>query len=176
MLSSNQLVMGVRIVGMLLPSHFRELHQKTRTSITCELHSRPLQARAGKLCSGCSRKFQSKPRLGWPHQSRTQAAKHLLSQDSFLVAEVSIGVCYLMHPATFRDQIIVPSSPTTCFSDASYSLLIFLSEVFSRLLLSTLMQFSTYISDDTTILLHFELRRICSLVFREIFQECRDTP
>lgn len=28
MLSGNQLVMGVRIVGMLLPSHFRELPQK----------------------------------------------------------------------------------------------------------------------------------------------------
>jgi len=79
-----------------------------------------------------------------------------------------------MHPATFRDPVIVLSSSTTCFSDALYSLLIFLSEVFRWLLLSTLMQFSTYISDDTTVLLHFELTRICSLVFREIFQEYRD--
>lgn len=45
--------MGVRIVGLLLPSCFRELSQKKkkkeRTSITCELCSRLLQARAGKF-------------------------------------------------------------------------------------------------------------------------------
>lgn len=49
---------------------------------------------------------------------------------------MSIGVCYLTHPASFHDPVIVLSSPTTCFSDVLFSLLVFLSDILTLLLLS----------------------------------------
>lgn len=124
---------GDGIVGMLLPPHFPQLLQKQEP---------PAHASGSGQSWGALLGFQEEiPVEAKAGLTSLEATKQLLSQEAFLAAEVSVGVCCSTPPGASREQefwLLPQPALVMCVSPAFFP-----SEVSSQQLLSSWMQFGT---------------------------------